>query len=154
MWKKLDVIGPECEISSEGVIRQKRVIKQGVELTDQTRKTYRGYKGRYTVTFRQEKEQQNRQVHILYAMAFCGNDDKEKKLHVIALDDDYSNLTPENIKWVAAVDLPPRETARVSKLTDEQKAELRGRIAAGGEKQYALAKEYGVSESLVSRIKA
>jgi hypothetical protein len=70
-WKKLNVIGPECEINRKGHIRQKVMVRSGKVLYDVIRKPTMHPSGFLYIQFREGiLKQQNKYIHKLLAESF------------------------------------------------------------------------------------
>ena len=121
-WKPLDVIGPECEISNTGLVRQKVSIVKGVVQYDALRKPMRDERGFLYMAFHgYKKGQQNRYIHRLVAENFIPNPNGYKFLRHGALGRRVN--TTENISWVKSplvlkkkYPLPPKDIALIKAL--------------------------------------
>lgn len=103
-------------------------------------------------------------VHSLVAQAFLGPPPEGPEEYVVNhRDGDKSNNRPDNLEWATrsenqlhALDTGLSrgrgETHPRAKLTDEQVREIRRRYTGGWGEQTQLAKEYGVSQMLISQI--
>lgn len=100
-------------------------------------------------------------VHDLVAEAFVGP--KQKGQTVNHIDGDKSNNVPQNLEYISLSEnnLHAHKTGLMrvkgednghAKLTEADVLEIRRRIASG-EKQSALAVEFGVKDPIVSQIK-
>lgn len=144
-WRKVDEIGPECEINREGVLRQKIMVRGGVVIHDAIRTAHVAPDsgGKKYYSFREGKQQHNRLAHILVARAFIPNPDGLERVEFIEGD----TLHVDNLRWA------PRPAPAVSHKLDEDKVrEIRAALA-GGRTGKDVAREFDVSEETISRIK-
>ena len=72
-WKKLDVIGPECEVSDTGLVRQKIRFVRGQYVEDALRMPAVDPRGYLYIGFNCNGKQQNKYIHRLVAEAFIPN---------------------------------------------------------------------------------
>ena len=123
-----------------------------------------GSNGKYrSFSLRKDGVQYQKSLHRLVAEAFIEN--PEDKPEVNHIDGNKLNNTPENLEWVSSKDnkrhailagkyknlgknSPKGEDSKKAKLTENQVKEIRKRVA-GGEFKRAIAREYGVSDTLV-----
>ncbi len=162
-WAKLDVIGPECEVSRHGEVRQKTMVVAGREFKDFVRKASVNKAGYHYMAFREDGKQKNYYIHRLVAETFIDNPDN--KPFVNHINGDKGDNTVFNLEWVTTAEnnqharetgllvTPKGEDSRLSLLTNEQVIEIKRQLAEG-KKQRDIAAEFGVHFTLISHIKA
>jgi hypothetical protein len=102
----------------------------------------------------------SKKVHYLVAEQFIPNDDPDK-IKVIHLDHDNSNNEVSNLRWATKdevwehIQKHPTFVPRTKgpKLTVEKVRLIKRKIAEGKTKQSILAKQFGLSEMAIYRIK-
>lgn len=103
----------------------------------------------------------SRKVHYLVAEKFIPNDDPDK-VKVIHLDHDNFNNNVTNLRWATRdevwehIQKHPTFVPRTKgpKLTVEKVRLIKRKIAEGKTKQSILAKQFGLSEMAIYRIKS
>ncbi len=170
VWKRLefeDLKEDEVyEISTLGRLRHWYPKKEEWKIMKQS--TVRGYK--YFMWFKSTVGWDNKIkkiIHRLVAGAFCEKPEDHYDM-VIHLDHDKANNHYENLKWVTRIQMTdhnqtnPRVMAaqaarkgRInnSKLTEADVLELKRRIREGKERLYVLAKEFGITQTQLTRIR-
>ena len=88
-----------------------------------------------------------KRLHRIIAELFLGNPNNYKD--ILFIDGDRNNIDSENLRWVKSV---PRRKVDGFKLTREQVHVIKTSLQLGVMSKL-LATKYGVSESLISRIK-
>jgi hypothetical protein len=148
MWKKLDVIGPECEINESGQIRQKRIIILGREIENYIRPPLRDKNNKMYQTFRLDRMQINRYVHAMVAKYFVHN--PHELSYITFKDGNVNNVHASNLEWCKCT---PKMAVK-KPLTQNQRRrvyEIR-RLAATGMKQKDIAKRFNMHASTISLI--
>ena len=135
-WKPLDVIGPPCEISNTGLVRQKVKIIKGVEQYNVLRKPMRDERGFLYIAFHSYKRNQNKYVHRMVAETFIPNPKKYKFLQHGPLGRLVNTI--ENISWTKS----PRVTWRKYPLSAAAIAEIK-----------ELAQTHGMPKKLAAKYK-
>lgn len=162
-WKTLD-LDPASEVSDEGQVRQKTIVLGGYEFTDFVRKPSVTKHGYEYLGFRgSDGTQVNQYVHRLVAQAFVPNPDNKPWVnHINGAKCDNRAV---NLEWVTPAEnaqhardnglmhYPLGEKHHSSTLTDEQVKCIKDRLRKG-EKGAVLAREFKVTPSLISHIKA
>jgi hypothetical protein len=148
MWKKLDVIGPECEINEYGQIRQKRIIILGREIENYIRQPLVDKNNKFYQTFRLDRTQSNRYIHALVAKYFVRNPHEFRYLRF--KDGIVGHVGASNLEWCRctpkmAIKKPLAQNVR------RRVYEIR-RLAKTGMKQKDIAKQFGMHASTISLI--
>lgn len=91
-WKRIKAPGPKCEISNLGRVRQKRMIRKGVELKDVIRKLSISPTGFQYLGFRGPLGQENKYVHLLVAEAFVPGKGRVEHIDRIRTNNKADNL--------------------------------------------------------------
>ena len=139
-WRPVDTI---TDISSAGRVRQK------VHGNKTIYKKQHENNGRKFVAFREDGRQVNKFVHRLVAEAFLPN--PRGYHHVIFKDGDVGNPHAANLAWSRH---PQPETCPGSNpATDESDREEIARRLNAGDRGVDIARDFGISPALVSRIK-
>lgn len=149
-WKPIDLPTPyPMEVSNFGRVRWTRVKIQSQIFENLIKEVAYTQKGHPAFTVQINKKPKLLRICRLVANAFLDNPDNKRC--VIHLDKNIKNNHFENLKWGNA---RPRKTPSKKRiLTVSNARDIRTRCAKG-ESTSKLAKEYKVSVSLISHIKA
>ena len=149
-WRQIPGFS-DYDVSSLGRVRR-RTSRGGVKAGKPMYQN-QGREGYFRVLFRPL-------VHVLVAQAFVGP--RKEGMFANHKDGNKANNRADNLEWVTPSDnglhayglgLQQRgERHGMAKLTDDQVREIRARYAGEWGGQTALAKEYGVSQGLISQI--
>lgn len=162
VWKP--VVGYEgwYSVSSQGRVRRDKGGIRGARVGRILRPQLFG-QSRYpgVVLARSADDHTPRYVHDLVAAAFIGP--KPAGLEVNHKDTDKNNSRADNLEYetpkgnmnhaVRAGAIPTGEDSPLAKLSNADVAAIRARLDMGDVSQRVLADEYGVTQTLISRIK-
>lgn len=149
-WKSIAIPGGKYEIDRNGIVRQKIKIMNGLLIRNSIKKTYINPKGFVCVWFWVNGEQLNKLVHRLVAGAFLPNPNKFP--FVTFKDKSQTNTNVSNLQWVETDSIPRKRSLKTFSLTIKTVREIKAAIRHGV-KNRLIAKQYKVSEGLISKIK-
>lgn len=159
IWKPIAGFEGCYEISNLGRVKSlARVSKDGKQLRNVPERILIQAKTNYpSVSLWKAGKLKVIKVHRLVATAFIDN--PEAKPEVNHIDADRFNNKVSNLEWVTRQEnvthahanglVAVGEACSYSKLTDSQALDIK---SSRGVNQYELAKRYGVSQALISRI--
>lgn len=149
-WKKIEgVVGPECEVSDTGLVRQKEAFINFKSVKNHMKLVHSAGKLKFCMFYGGGK-QQLRYIHKLVAAAFVPN---PKGLPYVLFIGDQSDPSANNLRWSGHRGCGTRNVTHGSVLDVETVRRIKTDLASGV-KPSVVAHNHGTSRDMISHIKA